>query len=309
MDHVRPERHRGVALVAGSAVAWSTAGLFTRLLPFDSWTILFWRGLFGCAFTTLYLIASRPGAWRELGRIGRPGWVVACLSTVGMVAFIPALQLTTVANVAIINATGPFVAATLAWLWLGETAPPRTLLASLASLCGVAIIVSGTRASMDLVGIGLACAMRLALSSMTVTIRRHKDTPMVAAAALSNILGTIVSVPFAGALLDLSAADIGLFALFGLFQITLGLTLFVIGSRLLPPTQASLISALQAPLSPLWVWLAFHEVPAPRTLIGGAVVLAAVAADILAEARAQRRSAAARFGKQLAREGCAAATE
>jgi hypothetical protein len=101
MQDARSERLVGVCLVAAPAVAWSTAGLFTRLLPFDAWTILFWRGVFGCGFTTLYLVASRAGAWRELAGIGRPGWLVACLSTIGMVAFIPALQLTTVANVAI----------------------------------------------------------------------------------------------------------------------------------------------------------------------------------------------------------------
>ena len=36
----------GVALVASAAIAWSTAPLFVRLLPFDSFTILFWRGVF-----------------------------------------------------------------------------------------------------------------------------------------------------------------------------------------------------------------------------------------------------------------------
>jgi hypothetical protein len=35
-------QHRaGIALVVAAAVAWSTAPFFTRLLPFDSWTILF----------------------------------------------------------------------------------------------------------------------------------------------------------------------------------------------------------------------------------------------------------------------------
>ena len=43
-------QHRwGIALVVAAAIAWSTAPFFTRLLPFDSWRILFWRGLFGGA--------------------------------------------------------------------------------------------------------------------------------------------------------------------------------------------------------------------------------------------------------------------
>ena len=108
-----------------------------------------------------------------------------------MVTFIPALQLTSVSNVAIIIATGPFVAAAFAWLWLGEAARWQTLLASLVALGGVAIIVGDARAGSDVLGIALACLMTVAIAAMTVTIRRHRNTPMVAAAALSNILGSM----------------------------------------------------------------------------------------------------------------------
>ncbi len=37
----------GSTIVAISAVMFSTAGLFIRLIVVDVWTMLFWRGLFG----------------------------------------------------------------------------------------------------------------------------------------------------------------------------------------------------------------------------------------------------------------------
>lgn len=40
----------GTALLTASAVAYSTAGFFTRLIDLDAWTILFWRGLFAGLF-------------------------------------------------------------------------------------------------------------------------------------------------------------------------------------------------------------------------------------------------------------------
>ena len=64
-------QHRtGVALVIAAAVAWSTAAFFTRLLHFDSWTILFWRGLFGGGFIALpqkgrCVGDRRPGRHRQ----------------------------------------------------------------------------------------------------------------------------------------------------------------------------------------------------------------------------------------------------
>ena len=294
MTETASQRRTGIALVIAAAVAWSTAPFFTRLLPFDSWTILFWRGLFGGGLiaAVLVLTQGRTGL-RDLAMMGKSGWLVASLSTLGMVCFIPALQFTSVSNVAVIIATGPFVAAALAWIWLREAARLRTLLASLVALCGVAIIVSDAQASSDIFGIGLACLMTLAIAAMTVAVRRHKNTPMVAAAALSNVLGSLVSIPFAQSITAVTGADVFIFAMFGFFQVALGLTLFFLGSRLLPSGQASLIATLETPLMPFWVWLAFQEIPAPRALVGGALVIGAVMADVIGDARALRKIAGA----------------
>ena len=149
------------------------------------------------------------------------------------------------------------------------------MLASLAAFCGVAIIVGNARAGSDILGIGLACLMTVAIAAMTVAVRRHKNTPMVAAAALSNVLGSIVSIPFAHGIASVTGAELVILAMFGSFQVALGLTLFVLGSRLLPSGQASLIATLETPLMPFWVWLAFQEVPALRALVGGALVMGA----------------------------------
>jgi drug/metabolite transporter (DMT)-like permease len=289
MAGARSQHYSGIAFVVAAAVAWSTAPFFTRLLPFDSWTILFWRGLFGGGFiaAVLALTQGRTG-WRDLVRMGKSGWLVASLLTVAMLCFIPALQLTSVSNVAIIIATQPFVAATFAWLWQREAARWQTMLASLVALCGVAIIVGDVRAGSDVLGIALACLMTVALAAMTVAVRRYRNTPMVAAAAWSNILGSVVSIPFAQGMAGVAGADLIILAMFGFFQVALGLTLFVLGSRLLPSGQASLIATLETPLMPFWIWLAFHETPDSRALIGGALVMGAVIADIIGDIRAQR---------------------
>jgi drug/metabolite transporter (DMT)-like permease len=222
--------------------------------------------------------------------MGRSGWLVASLSTVGMVSFIPALQLTSVSNVAVIIATGPFVAAAFAWIWLREAARWQTILASVVALCGVAIIVGDAQAHSDILGLALACLMTVAIAAMTVTIRHHKNTSMVAAAAVSNLLGSFVSIPFAHGLTAVTGADLVVLAMFGFFQVALGLTLFVLGSRLLPSGRATLIATLETPLMPLWVWLAFQENPASRALVGGTLVMAAVIADIVSDNRAQQQS-------------------
>jgi len=285
------QRRTGIALVIAAAVAWSTAPFFTRLLPLDSWTILFWRGLFGGAVISVILVLTQGLAGlRDFTGMGKSGWLVASLSMLGMITFIPALQLTSVSNVAIIIATGPFVAAAIAWIWLRETPRLRTLLAMLVALCGVVIIVGGAGGNSDIIGIALACFMTLVISAMTVVVRRHKGTPMVAAAALSNLLGSVVSLPFAHGIAGVTTTELVTLAMFGFFQVGLGLSLFVLGSRFLPSGQATLIGTLETPLMPFWVWLAFQEIPSSRVLIGGVLVMGAVVADLLGEVRAQKRT-------------------
>jgi drug/metabolite transporter (DMT)-like permease len=284
MAGAQSQHRRGIALVVAAAVAWSTAPFFTRLLPFDSWTILFWRGLFGAAMIAAILVSlqGRKGL-RDFTGMDRNGWRVASLSTLGMVCFIPSLQLTSVSNVAIIIATGPFVTAALAWLWLREVPRLRTTLASIVALCGIAIIVGGARLGSDFLGIALACIMTVAIAAMTVIVRRHRNTSMVAAAALSNILGSVVSIPFAQGIAVVNGYHLFIFSMFGFFQVALGLSLYMLGSRLLPSSQAALIATLETPLMPLWVWLAFQEAPSCRALIGGALVMGAVIADIVGD--------------------------
>jgi len=290
MAEVRSQHRIGIALVVAAAVAWSTAPFFTRLLPYDSWTILFWRGVFASAMITAILLALQGRAGlRDLIRMSKSGWLVASLSASAMIAFIPSLQLTSVSNVAII-ATGPFVTAALAWVWLREVPHLRTMIASVVALCGVAVIVGSARVGSDILGVALACFMTLAIAAMTVLLRRHKDTSMVAAAALSNVLGSIVSIPFAHGIAAVTGADILILAMFGCLQVALGLTLFFLGSRLLPSGQAALISTLETPLMPFWIWVGFGDVPTLRVLLGGALVMGAVIADIVGDIRTRRKS-------------------
>ncbi|MGD5596724.1 hypothetical protein QUT21_22625, partial [Xanthomonas citri pv. citri] len=146
--------------------------------------------------------------------------------------------------------------AALAWLWLGEAATWRTLIASLMAFAGVVITVGGVQAGADIGGLALSCLMVLAISAMTVVIRRHRETSMVAAAALSNFLGSLVSLPFARDIAHVGGNSLAILAMFGCLQVALGLTFYMLGSRLLPSGQASLIATLETPLMPFWVWVA-----------------------------------------------------
>jgi drug/metabolite transporter (DMT)-like permease len=75
-----------------------------------------------------------------------------------------------------------------------------------------------------------------------------------------------------------------LLALFGLVNSAVGLGLFTIGARFLPAIETALIGSLDAPLAPLWVWLAFNETPSTITLIGALIVFTAVGIHLIRSA-------------------------
>ena len=283
----------GLILVTASAVAWSTTGFFTRLIHLDAATMLVWRGLFGAAAMLAFIAGRRSeGGVAAFARLGAAGWLLAVVSGAGMVFFISALGLTTVAHVAIIYATAPFVAAAMGWLALRERPSMSAVAASLAALAGVAIMVGGGGHGASLAGDVLAFGMTASMAAMMVIGRARPGIPTLPAACLSALLSAVAAMPF-----SLSAAADHLqwieLALFGISNSALGIMLFMLGSRYLPPVETALIGALEAPLAPAWVWLAFNETPGPRTLAGGLIVLAAVLAHILSTQLTARRQIAA----------------
>ena len=132
----------GLLLVTGSAVAWSTAGLFTRLIPLDVWTLLLWRGLFGALGVLLYIVLrdGRRGL-ASFADLGVAGWAFVVVGTIGMLCFITALRLTSVAHASIIYATVPLLAAALAWVVMREKPSASAMIASVVALAGVAVMV------------------------------------------------------------------------------------------------------------------------------------------------------------------------
>ena len=281
---MRPSGYElGLIFVTASAVAWSTAGLFTRLIPLDSWTMLSWRGIFGAlGIAAVILALERRNSWTGFRAMGWPSWLFAIVSAVGMIFFITSLKHTTVAHVAVIYATVPFLAAALSWLVMRERPTKSASIASLVALSGVAVMV-GFGIEGGLFGDLLAFGMTLSMALMMVIARHYRDIPVMPAAFLSALLSGLVCWPI-GDPLAVTGYELLLLALFGLVNSAVGLALFTLGARLLPAIETALIGSLDAPLAPLWVWLVFSETPSASTIAGGLIVFVAVTAHVVAGA-------------------------
>lgn len=285
------KQHRiGLLLVAGAALAWSTSALFVRNIEAGLTTMLFWRGLFsGLAVFVLFLAMERGRAPAILRSLGWPTLAVALLSASGMITGIGALRLTTAADAMVIYATVPFMTAALAYLAIGEKPSRSTLLASLAALVGVGVMLWGAQMGGSLLGQFLAVLMTLSMAGFTTVMRRHREVPMLPAMAFSAWICSFACFWFADPM-SISTHDFLLCMAFGIVQNATGLALYTFGSKRVPAAEATLLAALEVPFTPFWVFLFMGETPSPQTLIGGAIVLAALFLHILLEFR--RRPAA-----------------
>ena len=266
---------RGALLVTGATVVWSSAGLLARLVSVDPWTTLFWRSVYAFVFLALYLLLrdgrGMPAAFARLGGVGV---AMALCFAASMISFINALSLTTVAAVLVYQAAAPLFAAALAWLFLRERVNAAKLAAIAVSFAGVLLIVAGNRSPSGMLGNAVSFVMGLTYALTVVLARARPDVPTTEASLLAVAIVALVAAPLAR--FDLSAPDMLLLAVFGVFQMGLALILFTTGVRLIPAADAGLISVLESVLGPVLVWLAFGENPGLNTLLGGAVVIAAV---------------------------------
>ena len=282
----------GVLFGAISALAWSSSGLFVRHITTDLMSMLFWRGLFSgtCVFLFfIYLERGRvPGILR---RMGWPSLLATIFSATSMISGIGSMYYTSIADAMVIYATVPFVTAALAFVFIGERPSRSTLIASGVAMVGVLVMLTdghgGSGGGSGLFGKLLAAVMTLSVGAMATVMRKHREVPMLPAMAGSAWLCSFVTFWFA-APLAVSAPDLQLIVIFAIVQNAMGLILYTASTRRLPAADASLLTALEVPLTPLWVWLVLNEVPSPATLIGGPIVLAALFGHILYEVRRNR---------------------
>jgi drug/metabolite transporter (DMT)-like permease len=284
-----PKQFRtGVLFVVGATIAWSLGGTIDRFITVeDPWTIVFWRSLFAGIFIIGFMLARDgvAGTGRLISAARWPTVIVGCCYAISTVCFVLALALTSVAKILLIQSAVPIVAAVFSWFLLRERVPWHTLVAILMVVVGIATIVSaslGGGGSMAGDLLSLAIAVSFALS--VVITRKHPEIRMTPAVLLGvTIAGVTAAILSSG--LSVSMHDMGWLVAFGMVNLGLGLALFVTGARLIPSVLSALLSVIEPILGPIWVWLVHGEDPGIRTLVGGAVVLAALVFNIVMDAR------------------------
>jgi drug/metabolite transporter (DMT)-like permease len=293
MTKPQPYSRTGLPLlVAGSAVD-STSGFFTRLLSADAFTAASGRGFFA-ALLLLAVLVWRDGrrAPVRLAAVGLAGAAFIALNSAGMVMNILSLKFTAVANFFMIFATAPFVAALAGRVVLGERLDRATLFAALAGFAGIAVMMSAGARGDGLVGDLLACACVLTYSGGVLIVRLNPGMDLLPVLVLTVLASGIVALPLSdfGAL---GGMDWAILAALGMFQLGVGSLLIFAAVARIPAAQAGLLGILNAGFAPVWVFLAFGEIPPPATIVGGGIIISAALLHLAHDLRMSKRASGA----------------
>lgn len=275
---------RAVWLMVLVTLLWSTAGVVTRHLEqARSFEVTFWRSFF-TALSLLVILPAFQGrqVFSRMLRGGKALWLSGLCWSVMFTAFMVALTLTTVANVLVTMAVGPFLTAVLAWIFAGHRLPARTWVAIAAAGVGIAWMY-GSQFSLgagpQLLGTLVALCVPLAGAINWTVVQRSQahgqQIDLVPAVMVGAVISSALTLPLALPF-SASAHDIGLLAFLGLMQLAVPCVLAVMCARVLKAPEVALLALLEVIFGILLAWVGAGEVPGPTVLSGGALVIGAL---------------------------------
>lgn len=263
----------GRLLVALAAVMWSSSGLFAKATTFEVWPpedrgvlLAFWRA----AFAGLLLLPA----------VRRPKWdvklVPLCVAFAAMnVTYLSAMTLTTAANAIWLQSTAPWWVFLVGVLVLGEPFAPRERLPLVVGGLGLAIILWFEVQGQARAGVLCGLVSGFSYAGVVLSLRALRGLDTVWIVAVAHLVTAAVIFPY---MLYLNAwptmVQLPVLAGFGLFQMALPYVFFARGLRSITSQEATVIGLLEPILLPVWVYMAWEEVPAPWTLVGGGLILA-----------------------------------
>src|SRR3954451_7760937 len=266
-------RRKGILLIIGAALLWSTGGIGIKAIADSALKVTFYRSLFAAVALMLFL---GRGVWARRQWKSTTAFIIAIISYgTCLTSFVVATKWTTAANAIFLQYAGVVWVLLFSPLVVREPMRSRDVIAIAVAMCGMALFFVGRFEARGMAGNGMALLSSVFFAALILALRREHDAAE-SAVTWGNVFTAAVLLPFVANDLRLSAKSLGVLAFLGLFQIALAYMLFVRGLKYVTATQASLTGMLEPVANPIWVLLFLGEKPSLYAVIGGIVVLVAI---------------------------------
>ena len=267
-----------IYLVVFAVLLWSTGGLLIKLTTIDAYQLTFYRSLF--AALTVLILTRKHGL-----RINGFGLLTAVIYALLLILFVWATKKTTAANAIFLQYTAPIYILVLAPFIIGEKFHWRDLVTVVIVLAGMSLFFVGQLRLQDYEG-NIAALFSGIFLGLYIMLLRHPRTeglnPAIAV-IYGNFLLALVNAPAGLSVIgEMTYTDWFAVTFLGVFQIGLSYILFIKGVRAgTRPLDASLIGFIEPLLNPVWVFIFVGERPSEWALLGGGIIIAAIAIHTL----------------------------
>ena len=262
-------------LIGGFCLSWG--GFIVRSFQeANVWQILFLRSFFFIIALSLFLtLTYKNRVIKIIKDSGVPGILGGFVMSFSFVAFIIAMNNTTVANVVFIISTQTMFLAIFGFFYLKEKVSLIGLSSIFLAMSGILIMVGDSISTGSLFGNLVALVIPINFAIYVMIIRKNSNLDMVPAMLYSGIFsliyGAILSKSF-----EFTSHDLFMGFLLGVPQLALGFICITIGSRTTASATVGLLMLMETLCGPLWVWLFLNEIPPISVFIGGLVIISAI---------------------------------
>jgi len=272
--------------VAAAALLWSTGGFFIKWNDLSGLELSFLRSVFALLVV----------AWftrREGFAINGITLAASLLYAALVILFVSATKQTTAANAIFLQYTSPMYLLIFEPLVYKEKFRSRDLVTVLVCLGGMTLFFVGQLRPQDITGNILALASGLCFAAYFLLLRHPKARLVNRASSViyGNLLVILITAPWGiAALRSLDRYDTSSVIYLGVVQLGLSYVLFTHAmARGVRSLDAGIIAYIEPVLNPVWVFLGIGERPSRWALLGGSIIIVAVIAHMLLDAKSKRK--------------------
>ena len=263
---------KGLLIAFFGIVILTPDAVLVRLADSNSWTVLFWRGIFfAIGIIVILLLTYRSKAVNELINIGKGGVLIGILTALGGTSFILAIHYTSIAKTLVIISTSPIMVAIISLFMLKEKPEFYTWISMIIVFIGIYIVMAGDSGGMNLMGNFFALASVIIGGFSFTLLRKYKNVNMVPAMAVNGIVIAFIGFVFADSLVLSSQSMLYIFA--SGIVLAVSFSLITIAPQYIPAPEVAMFFPLGTVLGTLIAWIVIKEEPSGNALIGGSIVI------------------------------------
>ncbi len=275
---VRDSKGTAIASLVLCSVLWSTAGFLVRMVSWDPFAIAGVRSLVG--LLVMLVVLRKPRFTFSFDQI-----MAAVMYSLTMILFITANKLTSSANAVLLQYTEPvFIVILGRWLLGDERAGLVDWLAVAGVLAGMTLFFFDDLSLSGNLGNILAVLSGLTFALTAIFMRRQKNGRPTDSFMLAHLITFAVSVPFILRSGSPTVTGMTGLVLLGVFQMGIPSLLFGRGVRGVSAISTALVTMIEPVMNPVWVAVFLGEMPSPRAILGGCLILACVLARTVLKA-------------------------